>query len=223
MSRGGEHRRRHLVQQRLELVVVVLVDQRDVDVVVLREGPGAGDAGEAAADDDDPGRRGVSLSSRLLLAAVSGASSCGPFGLVAAPDRGRAMVGVDVDPAAAEGVEAAPAARDVEQLEVADARRQRRIDDEVVAERLEAEHRPQQQQRRAGRPGLRAAGRRVLDRVPRQRRGRSRRTPRAAGPRRPRRRRGCPAAIRAASSLNPYRRRPQAMNELSNGQTVPRW
>ena len=29
-------------------------------------------------------------------------------------------------------------------------------------------------------------------------------------------------AMRAASSLNPYRRNPQAMIELSNGQTVPR-
>ncbi len=32
-----------------------------------------------------------------------------------------------------------------------------------------------------------------------------------------------PDAILAASSLKPYRRSPQAMNELSNGQTVPRW
>ena len=32
-----------------------------------------------------------------------------------------------------------------------------------------------------------------------------------------------PDAIFAASSLNPYRRIPHAMNELSNGHTVPRW
>ena len=48
-----ELRGRHLVEQRLELVVVVAVDQRDVHVVVLGQPPGAADAGEAAADDDD--------------------------------------------------------------------------------------------------------------------------------------------------------------------------
>jgi hypothetical protein len=36
--------------------------------------------------------------------------------------------------------------------------RQCRVDDEVVADRLEPEHRPEQEQRRPGRPGLRAAG-----------------------------------------------------------------
>ena len=41
--------------------------------------------------------------------------------------------------------------------------RERRVDDQVLAERLEPEHRAQQQQRRAGRPGLRAARGRVLD------------------------------------------------------------
>ena len=46
--------------------------------------------------------------------------------------------------------------------------RQRRVDDEVVAGRLEPEHRAQEQQRRARRPGLRAAGGRVLHRVLRQ-------------------------------------------------------
>src|SRR5215212_3336087 len=36
----------------------------------------------------------------------------------------------------------------------------------MVADRLEAEHRSQEQQRRAGRPGLRAARRGVLNRIP---------------------------------------------------------
>ena len=76
---------------------------------------------------------------------------------------------VDGDPAAAEGIDPAPATGDVEQLEVADRVRQCRVDDEVVADRLEPEHRPEQEQRRPGRPGLRAAGGRVLDRVLRQR------------------------------------------------------
>ena len=50
---GGQLRGRHLVEQRLELVVVVAVDQRDADVVVPGQPPGAPDAREAAADDDD--------------------------------------------------------------------------------------------------------------------------------------------------------------------------
>jgi hypothetical protein len=41
----------------------------------------------------------------------------------------------------------------------------RRVDHQVLALRLEPEHRPQEQQRRPGRPGLRAAGGRVLHRV----------------------------------------------------------
>ena len=90
-------------------------------------------------------------------------------------------------------------------------------------ERLQAQHGAQQQQRRAGRPRLRAARRRVLDGVAGQR-------PVVPAERlgQPaleelRRRPGCPAAIRAASSLYPYRRSPHAMNELSNGHTVPTW
>ena len=50
---GGQLRGRDLVEQRLELVVVVAVDQRDADVVLARQPPDAADAGEAAADDDD--------------------------------------------------------------------------------------------------------------------------------------------------------------------------
>ena len=42
---------------------------------------------------------------------------------------------------------------------------QRRVDDQVIAERLEAEHRPQQEHRRPGRPGLWAASGRVLNRI----------------------------------------------------------
>ena len=51
----------------------------------------------------------------------------------------------------------------------ADRRGQRGVGDEVITDRLEPEHRAQQQERRPGRPRLRAAGRRVLDGVLRQR------------------------------------------------------
>ena len=53
MSLGASCDGGHLVEQRLELVVVVAVDQRDAHVVVLGELAGAADAGEPAADDDD--------------------------------------------------------------------------------------------------------------------------------------------------------------------------
>ena len=52
MSAGASWRGRHLVEQRLELVVVVAVEERDVDVVLLGEPLRAADAGEAAADHD---------------------------------------------------------------------------------------------------------------------------------------------------------------------------
>jgi hypothetical protein len=47
----GQLRRRHLVQERLELVVVVLVEQGHVDLV-LGQLLGTADAGEATADDE---------------------------------------------------------------------------------------------------------------------------------------------------------------------------
>ena len=47
-----EQARRHLVQERLEGVVVVLVDQHDVDVGLLQLPCGA-DTREAAAEDQD--------------------------------------------------------------------------------------------------------------------------------------------------------------------------
>ena len=49
---GRQHARRHLVQQRLEQVVVAAVDQRDVDGQVAEE-PGGGQPAEATSDDDD--------------------------------------------------------------------------------------------------------------------------------------------------------------------------
>ena len=49
-----EQPRRHLVQERLEGVVVVLVDEDDVDIALLQLLHGA-DAREAAADDQDAG------------------------------------------------------------------------------------------------------------------------------------------------------------------------
>jgi len=57
---------------------------------------------------------------------------------------------VELDFSAGEGVDATPAPRDLQQREHADAARERRVDDEVIADGLEAEHRSQQQQRRAG-------------------------------------------------------------------------
>jgi hypothetical protein len=48
-----------------------------------------------------------------------------------------------LDPPAAERVQAPPAPRDVEQLEMTDADGERRVDDQVLADGLEAEHRPQ--------------------------------------------------------------------------------
>ena len=86
------------------------VDERDVDAVVLRQLAGAADAREPAADDDDPRARGGVV---VIVRSSGGA-------------RGRVAVAVpllDVDPAAAEGVDPAPAAGDVEQLEMADRRR----------------------------------------------------------------------------------------------------
>ncbi len=65
------------------------------------------------------------------------------------------------------------------------------------------EHRAQEQQRRPGRPRLRAARGRVLHRDTSSSRAGSRRTPRAAGRRRTRAASRMPAAIRAASSLKP--------------------
>jgi len=72
-----------------------------------------------------------------------------------------------VDAASPEGVDATPAARDFEQLDPSDPHRQHRIDDEVLTDRLEAKHRAEEKQRRSGRPRLRAASGRVLDRVAR--------------------------------------------------------
>src|SRR3974377_1605660 len=66
---------------------------------------------------------------------------------------------------AAERVELTPPARDTQQLYVAQTLRQRRIHRQQVLHRLQAEHGAQDQQRSAGRPGLRATGRWVLDRV----------------------------------------------------------
>ena len=74
---GGQLRGRHLVQQRLELVVAVLVDQGDADAVLAGEPLGARDPGESAADDDDMGaavfaHRGLKGSSTRLARASPG-------------------------------------------------------------------------------------------------------------------------------------------------------
>ena len=128
----------------------------------------------------------------------------------------------EVDLTACEGVDAPPPTGDVEQRQHSYAGRERRVDYESIADRLEAEHRSQEEQRRSSRPGLRAAGGRVLHRVL----GRSAVVARKRFGSRPSKNTAAsriPAAICAASSLNPYRRRPHAMNELSNGHTVPTW
>ena len=65
----------------------------------------------------------------------------------------------------------APAPGYVEQLQLAQTGGDGRIDDQVVVQGLEPEHGPQQQQRSSRRPGLRRAGRRILDRVPGHRPG----------------------------------------------------
>ena len=57
---GRQHRGRDLVQERLELVVVVLVDERDVQVRALGQVPGTGHAGKPATDDHDPLAVGLS-------------------------------------------------------------------------------------------------------------------------------------------------------------------
>src|SRR5215217_633904 len=77
--------------------------------------------------------------------------------------RSEATVLARRDSTAAERVQASPTAGDVEQLEMANPLRKRRVDDEVVAERLEPEHSAQEEQRRSRRPRLRAARSRVLD------------------------------------------------------------
>src|SRR5450759_5997098 len=72
---------------------------------------------------------------------------------------------VHIHAAAAECVHVTPAAGDVEQLEQADPLRQRRVDHQMLADRLETEHGAQQQERRPGGPRLGAARRGVLHRV----------------------------------------------------------
>ena len=60
-----------------------------------------------------------------------------------------AKVLLDVDSPAPESIHASPAARNVEQLEMADSLGQRRINYEVIAHWLESQHGPNQEQRRA--------------------------------------------------------------------------
>jgi hypothetical protein len=50
-----QERRRDLVEERREQVVIARVDERDVDGLP-GEAPRAGESAEAAADDDNPGR-----------------------------------------------------------------------------------------------------------------------------------------------------------------------
>src|SRR5690348_15749255 len=72
----------------------------------------------------------------------------------------------NVDQAAAKGVRAAPAARNSHKLDAFQFLGNRRIDQQMIADRLETEQAAQQQQRRTGSPSLRAAGGGVLDGEP---------------------------------------------------------
>ena len=78
---GRQHRCRDLVEERLELVVVVLVDEGDVEALARGELAGAGDAGEPAADDDDAcralARRVIPRSEKRGAAASRPASAGG--------------------------------------------------------------------------------------------------------------------------------------------------
>src|SRR4249920_3654225 len=98
---------------------------------------------------------GVCSSPRSTLPAIS----------VTSPSLSTRLLLVDVDASASERIDPAPAAGYVQELEVADGHRQSGVDDEVVADRLETEHRPQEQERRPRRPGLRTACGGVLHRV----------------------------------------------------------
>ena len=66
-----------LVQERLERVVVVLVDDRDVDVGVLELAGGA-DAPEAAAEDEHVGTARVSIRSSSPSRSLGAAMLAGP-------------------------------------------------------------------------------------------------------------------------------------------------
>jgi NhaP-type Na+/H+ or K+/H+ antiporter len=70
-----------LIEQRLELVVAVLVNQGDPDSAFLAEQLGAGHAGEAAADNDDMGLGGLVHLSMV----ASAARGCGRIGEYRAP------------------------------------------------------------------------------------------------------------------------------------------
>ena len=190
MSRGGEHRRRDLVQQRLELVVVVLVDERDVDVVVLRELPGAGDAGEPAADDR---RRGSGLrcvcGHRPVLARASRRAAAAP---VRRPGPGRARRRRSVP--SGRGCRAARGGRSTR---AAPGRR--------PGGRRSARGRASSAAAAAARRSTTPAGCRRSGTGPgtSSPTGRSRRRPRAAGRRTRSAASRMPDAIRAASSLKP--------------------
>jgi hypothetical protein len=68
-------------------------------------------------------------------------------------------------------VGATPAARNAGQTQAADGGRDVRCAGQVMVSRLQSEQHPDQQQRRAGGPSLRGAGRRVFHRKLRQRTG----------------------------------------------------
>ena len=73
MPNGGllEQARGNLVQERLEGVVVVLVDEQDVDVALLQL-MSRPDPREAAAQDENPGSRAVRVGAIAHLASTVG-------------------------------------------------------------------------------------------------------------------------------------------------------
>ena len=79
-----------------------------------------------------------------------------------------------------EGVYPAPAAWNLQKLDIGNGLGNRRVDQQVVSHRLESKQRAQKQQRRARGPGLRTAGGRILDRKSASMRADIPRTPRGA-------------------------------------------
>src|SRR4029453_4868814 len=115
---------------------------------------------------DDVGARPVllpSLSFELLSTARSARALAGAGALRLSPQIPAELLGLArVDSPTRESVHATPPAGDVEELDPSDSDRRGGIHTQVFAARLESEHRAQQQQRRARRPGLRAARGRIL-------------------------------------------------------------
>ena len=102
-----------------------------------RDAPRVRAAGRTKTDRPSAAKHGAAIAFDpvALVASAGGAP-------VASASRSPSFLG-HVDASASERVDSAPPARDVEQLEMADRVRERRIDHQLLALRLETEHRPQ--------------------------------------------------------------------------------